>query len=183
MQILTSKRAMAVFISLVLIFGLGVTISMAQQKIKTAGKATYRTTDQQMFDVGDTENHFILISSFEGTNVSTGKHKFLDGAQVVGTSYAEVVDGNGYAQGSVNMSLNGDAVFSEYEGQVITTLSPEGNPIATIRGTFRWIKGTGQFENIHGEGTYKGESISSTEGITEWEAEWEGEYFIGDKKE
>ena len=174
MQMLTSKRSMALFISLALIFALGVTTSIAQQKTKIAGKMTCASIKSERINVGDTEGHILLLSEYEGANVSTGKHKFMDGAQVVGMTFGDLVKGNGPHQGYIKMSLNGDAVFSKYEGKTTTTLSPEGTPIMTFEGTFSYIKGTGQFENIQGGGIYKGRYISRTI----WVAKWEGEYSI-----
>ena len=74
MQILTSKRSMLPFISLVLIFALGVTTSMAQQKTKIAGKMTCAYTKQEVIDAGDTEGHVLSLAEYEGANVSAGAH-------------------------------------------------------------------------------------------------------------
>ena len=174
MQILTSKRSMLPFISLVLIFALGVTTSMAQQKIKIAGKMTCAVIERKMIDVGDTEGHSVSLGEYEGANVSTGKQKFMDAAQVAGMTFGDLVKGNGPHQGYGKMSLDGDVVFWESEGKTTTTLSPEGRPITTFEGTLSYIKGTGQFENIQGSGTYNGMYISRTI----WTLEWKGEYSI-----
>jgi uncharacterized protein affecting Mg2+/Co2+ transport len=65
---------MVLFISLVLIFALGVTTSIAQQKTKIAGKHTFAYTKQNTINVGDIEGHIIMLNEFEGINVSTGKN-------------------------------------------------------------------------------------------------------------
>ena len=173
MQIFTSKTVMALFISLALIFALTVT-TLAQEKTKIAGKMTVTYTKQEKFDVGDTEGHIISMAESEGTNVSTGKHEFMDGAQVVNMSFGDLVKGNGPHQGYIKFTKNGDTSFAKWEGKITTTISAEGTPMTTFEGTFSYIKGTGQFENIHGSGTYKGRFISETT----YECDWEAEYFI-----
>ena len=174
MQILTSKQPTVLFVSLALIFALSVTTSIAQQKIKIAGKMTCAVTEQKMINVGDTEGHTVSLTEYEGTNVSTGEHDFMDGAQVFNMAFNDLVKGNGTHQVYVKLAKKDDTVFARCEGRTITAVSPEGTPIMTFEGTWSYIKGTGQFENIRGSGTYKGEFISTTI----WVDEWEGEYFI-----
>lgn len=174
MQILRFKRAMGLFISLALIFSLSVTTSEAQQKTKAAGKMTVAYTNQETIEVGDAEGHIISLGESEGINVSTGMPEFMNGAQVVNLSFGDLVKGNGPHQGYVKFAKKGDTVIAKWEGKVTTTLSAEGTPITTFAGTFSWIKGTGQFGNIQGSGTYKGEFISKTI----YTSDWEGEYSI-----
>ena len=145
-----------------------------QQKTKIAGKHTLAYTTQKMIDVGDTEGHIIVMSEFEGINVSTGKNKFMDGAQDVCMGFDDLAKGNGPHQGYGKMSLNGDAVFWKHQGKTATTISSKGKPTTTFEGSFTYTKGTGIYENIQGSGTYKGKLISRTIFIIEWE----GEYFI-----
>ncbi len=174
MQILTFKRSMVLFISLVLIFALGVTTSIAQQKIKVSGKHTLAYIKQNKINVGDIEDHIVFLSEFEGSNVSTGEKKLMDGALDVGMTFADIVKGNGPHQGYGKMSMNGDVIFWKHQGKTVTTLSPEGKPVTTLEGSYTWTKGAGKYENIQGSGTYKGKTISKTISIIEWE----GEYFI-----
>ena len=164
---------MSLFISVALIFALAVT-TLAQEKTKIAGKITVTYTKQEKIDVGDTEGHIFPMAESEGTNVSTGKNEFMDGAQVANMSFGDLVKGNGPQQGYIKFTKNGDTTFAKWESKVTTTLSDEGTPIITFEGTFSYIKGTGQLENIQGSGTYKGKFTSET--TYEWE--WEGEYFI-----
>ena len=145
-----------------------------KQKIEIAGKHTFAYTTQNTINVGDTEGHIIVLSEYEGFNVSTGKNKFMDGAQDVGMGFYDLVKGNGTSQGYGNFSLNGDVIFWKYQGKVATTLSPEGKPVTTFEGSWTYTKGTGKYENIQGSGTFKGKLISRTIFIIEWE----GEYFI-----
>ncbi|MBW7997998.1 MAG: hypothetical protein FVQ81_15815 [Candidatus Glassbacteria bacterium] len=174
MRILTSKLSTVLFINLVLIFALGVATLPAQQKIKVSGKHTLAYTKQDTINVGDTEGHILSLSEFEGTTVSTGKNKFMDGARDVGMGFSDLVMGNGSGQGYLKSSLNGVVVFSKHQLKTATTLSPEGKPVTTFEGSFTWTKGTGKYENIQGGGTFKGKFISRIIFIVEWE----GEYFI-----
>ena len=174
MQLLTFKRSIGLLFSLVIILALGVTTSIAQQKIKVAGEHTFAYTKQNVINVGDIEGHIIMLNEFEGVNVSTGKNKFMDGAQDVAMGFSDLVKGNGTDQGYGNFSLNGDVIFWKHQGKATTTLSPEGKPVTTFEGSWTYTKGTGKYENIQGSGTYKGRLISSKIFIIEWE----GEYFI-----
>ena len=174
MQKLTFKKLIGLFISLALIFTLGVTTSMAQQKIKIAGKATAAYTVREYVEVGDTEGHSLYLAKNEGFNESTGEHEFMDGAEVVWFSISDYIKGNGPHTVYMKMSLNDNVVYSKSEGKTTTTLSPEGKPVTTFEGTMSFIKGTGNYKNIQGSNTYKGKLVSSVIVVMEWK----GEYFI-----
>ena len=174
MQILTFKRSMVLFISLVLIFALGVTTSIAQQKFKIAGKMTAAYTVREVVEVGDTEGHSLYLLKNEGFNESTGEHKFMDGAETVWFGIADYIKGNGPHTVYTKLSLNDNVVYAKAEGKTTTTLSPEGKPVTTFEGSFTFTKGTGKYKNIQGSCTYKGKLVSSVIIVNEWE----GEYFI-----
>jgi hypothetical protein len=174
MRVLISKASVVLSVSLVLIFALGVTNSIAQQKIKIAGKMTGATTTLDSIIVGDVDGHLISLYTSEGVNVSTGKHKFMDGAQYVNAGYGDYVMGSGPGEGYGQMSTNGDVVFLKYQLELVTTLSPDGKPVVTFEGSYTYTKGIGKYEGIRGSGTYKAKFISRTI----WVLEWEGEYFI-----
>ncbi|MQY79126.1 MAG: hypothetical protein GH151_08030 [Bacteroidetes bacterium] len=137
----SAKKLIGLFISFVLIFTLGATSSIAQQKFNIAGKMTLANTIKDTINVGDTEGHIISLSEFEGFNVSTGKEKFMDGALVFGMGFADLVMGNGPYQDYAKVSLNGDVVFYKGQAKVATTLSPEGKPVTTYEGTLSFTKG------------------------------------------
>ena len=56
----------------------------------------------------------------------------------------------------------------------LITQSPKGRPLVTFEGTWSFAKGTGKWENVQGNGTYKGKFIGP--GI--FAHDLEGEYFI-----
>ena len=174
MRMITTKRALPLLIGLALVFAFAVTTSVAQEATKIAGtmKATY--TKQDTINVGDIEGHKLALAESKGNTVCTSKHKFMDGAQVTNMFTSDLVKGNGPHKGYMEFVKNGDVAFAQWKGNVTTTLSAEGSPITTFKGTYTYTKGTGRFENIQGNGTYKGEFISKTEYIVEWE----GEYWI-----
>ena len=140
MQTLTCKRSTILFIGFALIIALSVTTSGAQEKTKIAGKMTISYTKQEMIDVGDTEQHMVSLSEGEGVHVSTGKHQFMDGAQLVNISFGDLVKGNGPHQGYLRMSKKGETIFARWEGRVTTTLSPEDTPVTTFEGSFSFSK-------------------------------------------
>ena len=170
MQVLKSKRLMLLLISLASIFALGVTTSIAQEKIKFSWKLYGVFTKLEMMNVDDIEGHAISIAESKGVDVVTGDH-FV--SKILGDG---VWGGTGTTKGYTKIiDKDGDVRFCTSEGKASSTLSPEGKPIAaTMEGTFSIIKGTGKWENIHGGGTSKGKFIGP--GIFMFD--WEGEYFI-----
>jgi len=168
MQILKSKRLMLLLISLSAIFALGVTTSLAQEKIKISGKRYGVTTKTEVIKVDDTKGHILILSESKVVDVATG-------AQLFNSAFGDYVKGNGPHWGySKAVMPDGDVTFGKFEGKVTTTLSPEGKPVTTMEGTWSFIKGTGKYENVHGGGTWKGKIIGP--GIFTYD--WEGEYFI-----
>jgi len=164
---------MTLFVSVVLVFAVGAMPAVAQEGTKVAGKMTTSQTILDTMAIGDVEGHLLSLLEYEGTNVSTGTHKFMDGAQVVNMGFSDLLKGSGPHQGYVKFFQNADVVFAKWEGRVTTVSGKEG-PVITFEGTFSWIKGAGQFEGIGGSGTYRGQFISKTT----YTCDWESEYFI-----
>jgi hypothetical protein len=149
MQILKSKKVMLLLISLASIFALGVTTSIAQEKIKFSGKQYWVVTKVEVMNVDDIEGHVLSLGESKGVDVVTGD-------QFVTKGSVDLVKGNGSHWGySKVIDKDGDVRFIKYEGKVTTTLSPEGKPIITTEDTFSLIKGTGKWENAHGGGHAK----------------------------
>jgi len=172
----TSRRWLALFMILALIILLIVATAEAKEKHKIAGKMTMAQTIREAVEIGDTKDHIMTLSQYEGTNESAGEHVFMDGAQVVNTAFGDFVQGNGPQRGHVKLMLGDAAVFCQWEGMVTTIVPEEGSPIMAFEGTYSYTKGTGQFENIQGSGSYKGAFTSKTE----YAVEWEGEYSIAE---
>ncbi len=174
MQIRNYNKSLILFTSIALICVFAVMPSMAQEKIKIAGKMTNTTTESHMINIADMEDHIINISISEGINVSTGEKSFMDSSSVVNYNSSDLIKGNGMHHGYIILSNEADTVIAKWKGKVTTTISSDNKPIITFEGTFTYTKGKGSFEKIQGNGTYKGKYISEKEYITEWE----GEYFI-----
>jgi len=159
---------------LALIAAVAVTTSIAQQKSehKIAGKSTFTLSKQEVIEVGDTEGHTLGIAVWEGTNVSTGSHPFMDGAKIVVMGFGDLVKGTGPDQGYDRMTKDGDTAFVRYSGKVTATSSGGAITGVTYEGKFSWISGTGQFQGIQGGGTYKGKMTSEKTDVVEWEGEY-----------
>lgn len=174
MKILKSKPWMVVTFILALIIVFCATYSTAQERIKVSGKVTTAYTIRHEIACDDTDGHLIVVIKSEGLNISTGKDKFMDGAEYAYEAFGDYIKGNGPHMTYSKMTLNGDTVFSKAEGKTKTTLSTKGKPITTVEGTLTFTKGTGMYEGIQGSATYKGKFISGNIMVIEWE----GEYFI-----
>jgi len=132
--------------------------------------ATY--TKQDSIVVGDVDGHILTLGISEGNNVNTGEHEFMDGAQAVNMSYSDLIQGNGTHRGHVKFTKNGDTIYAKWEGKITTVQTSEGAPTISFEGIFEYTKGEGEFENIKGNGTYKGGFTSETEYTVEWQAEY-----------
>lgn len=172
MRKLTTRGWLVPFICLLLIVAFVVMPAMAQKKLEVAGKMTMAQTIREAIEVGDAKDHIIVLSQYEGTNESAGEHKFMDGAQVVNMAFGDLVQGSGPHQGYVKLVQGEDTIFCSWEGMVTATVPEEGAPITSFEGTYSYTMGTGQFENIKGGGTYKGQFTSKTELTTEWEGKY-----------
>jgi hypothetical protein len=161
-----------VIFSLILI--LGVTTAEAQQKYQIAGKQTLAFTKQERSMVGDIESHMLSLVEAEGVNLSTGTIEFFSGAQVINIIASDLVDFSGPVQGYSISKKGNDSLYAKLEGRITTSMSSEGSPLTTIEAKMTWLKGTGRYENIQGNGTAKGRYIASNI----YTVDWEGEYWI-----
>jgi hypothetical protein len=173
MQMLTSRRLVALFASVALIVAVVVAPTAAQEKFKVAGKMTSTETRHDTIAIGDVEGHIFSLSKYEGTNASTGESKFMDGAQLVNVASSELTMGVGPHHGYVRLINADGTVVAQWAGRVTTVSTKEG-PLVSFEGTYSYTMGTGKFQNIRGSGTYKGRFTSKTE----YTSDWEGEYYI-----
>jgi hypothetical protein len=144
-------------------------------KYSIAGKETMAYNKVDRVNVGDNEGHMVSLLVGEGINVSTGNDAFGDGAQVSVIVTSDMVNFKGPFQAYSIMTKKGDSVFSKAEGKIAPTVTAEGNTVLIMEGTMTFYKGTGQYENIQGNGTFKGRFFSSIL----YTLDWEGEYWIG----
>jgi hypothetical protein len=148
--------------------------TMDLKKTKISGKMELHFIQKQTFDIGDVEGHIVSLRKAEGKNVNTGKADFMNGARMINVSFDDLVKGNGPHHGYSTLINNGNLVITKWDGEIITTLSVDGTPITSFSGRLWWIKATGIFENMHGEGTYQGWFTSETSFVVDWE----GEYYL-----
>lgn len=161
-------------ICFVLVYSVVSLDAIAQQMTIISGKMTCAYSDRKAFESGYTEGHSISLAESEGINISAGANVFMDGAQVVNFSFADLVKGNGPHQGYVKLLKKDDVAISKWQGEITTTMSVEGTPLTTFDGTFSYVKGLGKFNNIQGKGTFRGKFISQNI----YTVEWEGEYSV-----
>ncbi len=174
MQFLELRKTTTLCIGFVIVLVFCAVGLNAQQPTNISGKITAAATHQDSVIVGDVASHKISLMVSEGTNVNTGESEFMDGAQIVNMSHSDLTQGNGVNQGYVRFAKGGDTTFAEWQGKITTNVMTEGDPVTSLEGTYTYIKGTGSFENIKGEGTFNGKFTSKTE----YTVDWEGSYII-----
>jgi hypothetical protein len=166
-----------ILIFLFLLFTILISALNAQDKINIAGKMIIGVTDVKIDQVEDTKNHQFMLVDFKGDNFNIGKHIYMDSSQVTIFVFEDrVVKDNdgGLQKGYIKFSAKNDTVFAKFDGKVKFTLSDTGSLITSFGGIFSFLKGTGQYENIKGKGTYKGSFISKGTASLEWS----GEFYI-----
>jgi hypothetical protein len=153
-----------VFILTAFAFVLGVAASVAEAQVNAmSGKATLTYTKKEVVPVGDAEGHILLLGEASGPSVSTGKWDFMSGATAISRSTADLTKGNGTQSGYFILSKDSSQTIAKYTGTVKTILSPEGKPLTTFSGEWKYVKCTGAFEGCAGQGVYQGNFLSENE--------------------
>jgi hypothetical protein len=163
-----------VVISLLLIAPVAMAWSPPTEKLQIAGTFTGSSTQRQNIEVADAPGHVLVLSQAKGSNRSTGPTDYMDGAEIVNSEIADLIQGNGTHQGYVRMSKGGESTVTKWSGKVTTVLSPEKTPITTFEGTWSKVNGSGRFAGVSGSGTYKGRMTSQTEYVVDWQGEIAG---------
>ena len=169
MRFIRPRRLGVVFVCLVLVLALRAANLSAEEITRISGKITATYTNQESIAVGDDDGHVLLLSTSAGKNVNTGKHAFMDGAQIVNMSSADLTRGCGVHHGYIEFTESGGVIYAEWKGYVTCLRATKGGS-KTFSGTLAFTKGTGKYEHISGNGTYWGEFISATEYFVEWQA-------------
>lgn len=107
----------------------------------------------------------VFIGESKGSNESSGKPAFMDGADVVSADTVSLVDGNGTHHGVLTMSKGADKVSFKWSGQVTTRVGQDKKPDTNFRGTWTAIAGAS------GSGTYVGRFTSPVASVVEWKGE------------
>ena len=169
-QLTTTKPVILLIIFIAAMFFAG----QADAQTKVSGKMTVAYVGMDSILVGDIAGHNMTLGESKGTNSCTSGNDFLEGAEVVNISYSDLAMGSGPHQGYVTLKKGDDMAVAKWQGQVTTTMTAEGVHNTAFMGTYEYVKGAGQFSNMAGKGTYKGQFTSKTE----YTVDWEGEYTL-----
>jgi hypothetical protein len=106
-------------------------------------------------EVGDVPGHVVGVVEFKGLSF------FADGEIATHTNPAtfDLINGSGPHQGYVvHYFDDGSTSIERYQGEA--KLSADGKR-TVVSGTFQCVGGTGRFEGLKGEGTYRGERLGA----------------------
>ena len=136
--------------------------------IKISGKASMTYSKKEVVPIGDAEGHILMLGVSVGTNSNTGSSDYMDGAAATTRSTADLIKGNGPQAGYFTLSKDGNETVAKYSGTIKTVLSPEGKPITSFSGAWKYIKCKGVYEGCTGEGTYQGHFTAENEYTVEY---------------
>ena len=95
--------------------------------------------------------------------------------RTVDASIADIAGSSGRAHGySTSVFDNGDSTIVRFDG----TSESKKDGSGTVKGTWRYVRGTGKFKGISGSGTYKGQGAADG---SSW-ADVSGHYSLGKGK-
>jgi hypothetical protein len=152
----------------VLVFSLfSITAMAGNTNVAGQFKATY--AKQEALPIPDGEGHMLLLSEAHGSNTSTGKVSYMDGAQIVNKEILDLIQGNGPHSGYVTMSKDGQETVTKWSGKVTTVLNKDGTPSTTFKGNWEKVSGTGKFQATKGSGDYSGYFTSQKDYVVDWD--------------
>jgi hypothetical protein len=144
--------------------------AVAGERGKVAARIVDYATTVHTLKVPDVEGHTILLIEGKGIGFSEKWGACL----TYNTHTLDLIKGEGTSQGYEQMTFpDGSTITEKFEGRLkggggTTSGSSSGE------GTWTYIKGTGRFEGIRAEGTWK----SYVPGRGQWYADVEGEYTL-----
>jgi hypothetical protein len=75
--------------------------------------------------------------------------------------HTDSVNGRGKQTGYyIDTHEDGTQTYGNFEGTIETTVKPDGSWESSWEGTYQYLGGTGKFENIKGNGKYRGQASS-----------------------
>jgi hypothetical protein len=181
---LSFRRLLLLFSSLVMLFVLGTACGKSQEgpvsEKKTlregspmiSGTAVLMRKQYSRFGVDKAEGHYLCLYVFEGNNKGTCKSGFMNDAATTEWIFADAVKRNGPIQGYTSMSNQCGSVLLKLNGHWTTIECADGSPLSQFEGSFIIEKGTGQFANIEGTGTFTGKMTTAFVQVVEWEGEY-----------
>ena len=144
-------------------FAMGILLvgnAVAGERGKIAAREVFYSPTVHTLKVPDMEDHIIMM--YEGKGISFPEKW---GACLVNTiGIVDLVKGEGTCQGYNQYSFpDGSTMSGKWEGRV---------GVAGAEGTWTFIKGTGKFKGIQGEGTWKGYMMSPERSYSDWEGKY-----------
>lgn len=134
----------------VLLLGLVAVPTGAQETLTGRLVGHAHPDDVTVVEVGDRPGHTVTLARVRGL-------AFLDSgevAEVLATETIDDVQGSGTYEGYEVLTFeDGSTIVSRFEG--VSTVTEDGRYI-DFQGTHEYIRGTGRFAGISGEGTHEG---------------------------
>ena len=131
-----------------------------------AGSWTAQITKQEARPLGSPD-HVLVAQVAQGTNRSMGSASVFEGAQVLFSETMEMKQGNGPQHGLISFIDAKGSQTNEYQGKITTTMAGD-QPRTGGEGTWKFVSGTGAYQDAKGSGTYKFTITSQTEFKGEW---------------
>ena len=163
---MSCSKIFAVTAVVMFVFGIAtIDCAVAGEKVKMKAHGAGYNVKWEKIDVGDEAGHMIGIYENKGIafNEITGERTLDRGLGMMDINpKTKLVTTRGYG---VSTDKDGDKMFRKYEGKAVGKGHSEG--------VWTYVKGTGKYEGIKGEGTWS--SYSLAPGQSYWEAEGEVE--------
>ena len=129
--------------------------ALAQAQDLGTSRRVQGTAKVTTVEVGDVPGHVVGVVEFKGLSF------FADGEIATHTNPAtfDLTNGSGPHQGYVvHYFDDGSTSIERYQGEA--KLSADGKR-TVVSGTFQCVGGTGRFQGLKGEGTYRGERLGA----------------------
>ena len=163
-----TNHIMVITLSLALLVLLAAPFVQAAERGKVTARVVWYATKFQSIPVDDVEGHIIFVLEAKGIafeepwGAALGKSSGTsDVTKGLGSSEAYIV--NTYPDGST----------TTFKAKSWATSAERGNTVAG-EGTWTYVRGTGKFQGIQGEGTLKFWVL----GPGQWYGDYEGEYTL-----
>jgi hypothetical protein len=96
----------------------------------------------------------------------------MDHATATHWVFADAVNRNRPIQGYTRLRNQGESALLKFSGHWTTIECGDGAPLSEFERSFIIEKGTGQFANIEGTGTFTGKMTTPFVQVVEWEGEY-----------
>ena len=155
--------------ALAAVLGTVALVSEAQAQVNAmSGKSKLTITKREILPAGDVEGHVLMLSESNGTNASTGKWAYMDGAKARAVGIYDVTKGNGSQSAYFILTKDDSETVAKITGALKTVLSPEGKPLTSMSGEWKYVKCTGVYAGCTGQGTYQGAFTAENEYVVEF---------------